>query len=88
MSRFGTYCKRCRAFRENISSEEVKASMDRQQILCFAGMDCYENGECRFFLDIEEPLDTIVREVALESRKENPGGKTFGEDTTGAHNKI
>jgi len=63
MSRFGTYCKRCRCFRENISSPEVKAGMVKQGTLCFAGEDPYKCGECEWFLDIEEPVEELVREV-------------------------
>ena len=69
MSRFGIYCKKCRCFRENISSPEVKAIMDRRENSCFAGEDVYASGECKFFLDIEEPLDNLVREIGQSLAK-------------------
>jgi len=73
MSRFGTYCKRCRCFRENISSPEIRASMDRRENACFAGEDVYASGECRFFLDINEALDAVIREVSQKpGQKEEP----------------
>ena len=94
MSRFGTYCKRCRCFVENIDSEEVRQGMYKQDRLCFAGEDPYQCGTCKFFLDIQEPLDEIVREIGLsgnplddrssKAHEKAPANKTSGKDAAGA----
>jgi hypothetical protein len=69
MSRFGILCKRCRCFRENISSQETKVMMDEQNELCLAGESPYQSRECRFFLDIEERVEDIAKEAIPEKKE-------------------
>lgn len=40
--------------------------MDEQNEFCLAGESPYQSGECKFFLDIEEPAKNIVKEAILE----------------------
>ncbi len=41
--------------------------MTKQGTLCFAGEDPYQCGECEWFLDIQEPVEELVREVIKQS---------------------
>jgi len=66
VSRFGSHCKRCRCFRENITSPEIREGMVKQEQLCFAGCDVYGAGDCRFFLDLQEPVEEIVKIILNE----------------------
>lgn len=84
MSRFGSYCKKCRCFVENIESEEVRQGMYKQNELCFAGMNVYDCGECRFFLDVNEPINNIVREIGLRGHEKAADTKTSRKDSTAA----